>query len=147
MNIKFSLTTTIHDQRNQRLWEYSYYNVRPWFAICDGWILICFLCFKVRCVWSRVSEKRSNFYLYSSKFFYLLIYWNMVSFKCSYRASKSKWNTDMEGWKRIGTSPLTHFFVSFCLLLLLLLVITEDATVTVRWMLQKNPKSWNVFWQ
>ena len=60
-----------------RIINYVNYNVRSWFAICDGWILICFFVFQGSLllnvkVWSRVFEKCSKFYLYSSKFFIFL---------------------------------------------------------------------------
>ena len=92
-------------------------NKRSWFAICDCWISIhsvflgsLLLSFRVR---SRDFEKGSKFYFYSSKFFLASLYWNMVSLYCSYRAFKSRRNTDMEGWlKRIGTFSLTFTFAA-----------------------------------
>ena len=67
--------------------------------ICDGWILICFLCFKVRCVWSRVFEKRSKFYLYSSKFFIFLYTetWQVSSVPIELPNPSETQNNDMEG--------------------------------------------------
>ena len=60
-----------------RIINYVNYNVRSWFAICDGWILIRFFVFQGSLllnvkVWSHIFEKRSKFYLYSSKFFIFL---------------------------------------------------------------------------
>ena len=43
---------------------------------------------------------------------FLSSYWNMASLDCSYRASKSRRNTDMEGGKRIATFPLTFTFAA-----------------------------------
>ena len=51
-------------------------------------------------VWSRVFEKQSNLNYLSSKFFLSSLYWNMASLVCSHRASKSRRNTDMGGWKQ-----------------------------------------------
>ena len=69
----------------------------------------------------------------------------MASLDCSYRASKSRRNTDMGGWKRIGTFPLIFTFAASACYCRLYLTNTVDATVTVWLMSQKNPKSWNVF--
>ena len=73
-----------------------------------------FLCFKVRCF---VFEKHRKFYL-SSKIFFIFFTLKHGKFRfqrwnCSYRASKSRGNTDntaTEGWKRTGTFPLTFTF-------------------------------------
>ena len=72
-----NINTSLKELKVIRIINYVNYNVRSWFAICDGWILIRFFVFQgllllnVK-VWSRVFEKRSKFYLYSSKFFIFL---------------------------------------------------------------------------
>ena len=66
-----------------------------------------FVCFKVRCF---VFEKHRKFYL-SSKIFFIFFTLKHGKFRfqrwnCSFRASKSRGNTDntaTEGWKRTGT--------------------------------------------
>ena len=60
-----------------RIINYVSYNVRSWFAICDGWILMRFFVFQGSLllnvkVWLRVFEKCSKFCLYSSKFLIFL---------------------------------------------------------------------------
>ena len=64
-------------------------------------------------VWLHVFEKQSNLNYLSSKFFLSSLYWNMASLDFSYRASKSRRNTEMGGWKHIGM-----FLLTFCSLLL-----------------------------
>ena len=65
----------------------------------------------------RVFEKQSNLNYLSSKFFLSFLYWNMASLVCSHRASKSRRNTDMGGWKQISM-----FLLTFCSLLLPILI-------------------------
>ena len=74
-------------------------------------VFSCVLCFKVRCF---VFEKHRKFYL-SSKIFFIFFTLKHGKFRfqrwnCSYRASKSRGNTDTEGWKQTGTFPLTFTF-------------------------------------
>ena len=62
---------------------------------------------------------------------------------CSYRASKSRRNTDMWGWKHVKMNwyvpgPTFTFAASACLYCCLYLTNTVDATVTVCLTLQKN---------
>ena len=60
---------------------------------------------------------------------------------CSYRASKSRRNTDMGGW----LFPPTFTFATSARYCCLYLTNTMDAMVTVWLTSQQNPKCWNVF--
>ena len=60
---------------------------------------------------------------------------------CSYRASKSRRNTDMGGW----LFPPTFTFATSARYYCLYLTNTMDAMVTVWLTSQQNPKCWNVF--
>ena len=61
---------------------------------------------------SRMFLKSVKFYLYTALSFLSSVYWNIASIDFSYRASKSRRNTDMGGWKRIGTFSLTFTFAA-----------------------------------
>ena len=92
---------------------------KPKVMVCDLWLVdldaFCVflgsLLLNFR-VWLRVFEKQSNLNYLSSEFF-LSSWWNMASLDFSYRASKSRRNTEMGGWKQIGM-----FLPTFCSLLL-----------------------------
>ena len=74
-----------------------------------------FLCFKVRCF---VFEKHRKFYL-SSKIFFIFFTLKHGKFRfqrwnCSYRASKSRGNTNTEGWKFPLTKPFAGHSLYSC---------------------------------
>ena len=76
--------------------------------LVDFYTFCVLLCFKVRCF---VFEKHRKFYLLVLSFFNFFILkhgkFRFQRWNCSYRAFKSRGNTDAEGWKRTGTFPLT----------------------------------------
>ena len=82
-------------------------------VVCDLWLVdfdpsCVFLCFKVRCF---VFENHRKFYL-SSNIFLSSLHWNVASLDSKgeivpNRASKSRENTAMEGWKR--TANISRF--------------------------------------
>ena len=96
--------------------------------VCDLWLVdfdpFCvFLCFKALCFWT------SEFYLLSetcstwkhalpetcstcSTCFLKHGKFRFPTWNCSYRASKPRRNTDMGGWKRIGTLSPTLIFAA-----------------------------------
>ena len=55
----------------------------------------------------------------------------MASLDCSYRASKSRGNPDMGGWKQTGTFPPTFTFAASARYCRLYFTNTVDAMVTV----------------
>ena len=128
-----------------RIINYVNSKVRSWFAICDRWISIHFFVFQGSLL---LNVNVCRVFLKSAVSFTFIA----LSFLSSYILKYGKfqvflWSFQIQVKHRYGRVKMNRyiatnkFFVSFCSLLLLLLVITLDAMVTVRWMLQKNPKS------
>ena len=93
-------------------------NERPWFVICGWWTSIRFVCFCASRFVALFFEKRCKFYL-SSKFFLNFFILKRGKFRfqrwnCSYRASKSRGNTDTEGWKFPLTKPFAGHSLYSC---------------------------------
>ena len=102
-----------------------------------------FLCFKVHYFWTLEL---------ALKFFFLSILllkqgkFKLPRWNCSYRASKSRRNSDIGGWKQIGTFPPSFNNCSFCSLLPQYL--TSHVWMLWQWFnltSKKNPKLWNIF--
>ena len=81
--------------------------------ICDWWISIPFVCFCVSRFIALFLKSTVSFTLVLSFFNFFILKCGKFRFQrwnCSYRASKSRGNTDTEGWKQTGTFPLTFTF-------------------------------------
>ena len=88
-------------------------NERPWFVICDWWISIHFVCFCVSRFVALFLKSTLSFTLVLSSFNFFILKRGKFKFQtwnCSYTASKSRGNTEMEGWKRTDTFLLTFKF-------------------------------------
>ena len=81
-------------------------------VVSDWWILIR-LCVSVFQGLLLCFEKHRKFTLVLSFFNFFILKRGKFRFQrwnCSYRGSKSRGNTDTEGWKQTGTFPLTFTF-------------------------------------
>ena len=88
-------------------------NESPWFVIYDWWISIRFVCFCVSRLVALFLISTVSFSLVLRFFNFFILKRGKFRFErwnCSYRASKSRGNTDTEGWKRTGSFPLTFTF-------------------------------------
>ena len=129
-------------------------NKRSWFDICDSWISIGVVCFKILCFWTSEFGRvflKSPVSFTSALCFSSSFYWNMASLDCSYRASRSRRNTDMGRRKRIGAFPPTFTFAASARYCHLYFINTVDALLTVCLTWQKTTKktqtnNWD-FWR
>ena len=129
-------------------------NKRSWFDICDSWISIGVVCFKILCFWTSEFGRvflKSPVRFTSGLCFSSSFYWNMASLDCSYRASRSRRNTDMGRRKRIGAFPPTFTFAASARYCHLYFINTVDALLTVCLTWQKTTKktqtnNWD-FWR
>ena len=118
-------------------------NKRSWFDICDSWISIGVVCFKILCFWTSEFGRvflKSPVSFTSALCFSSSFYWNMASLDCSYRASRSRRNTDMGRRKRIGAFPPTFTFAASARYCHLYFINTVDALLTVCLTWQKTKK-------
>ena len=99
----------------------------------------------VACFWKAVS-----FTFIALSFFLASLYWYMVSLYVPLELPNPE---ETQIWERVTETNryvfASIYFCSFCSLLPPLLIWQTQWTllVTVWFTLQKNPKSWNVFWQ
>ena len=93
----------------------------------------------------RVFLKSEVSFTFISSKFLIFFTLKMASLDCSCTASKSRGNTDMGGWIRIGAFPpiATFTFAASARYCHLYLTNTMDATVTFDWRRRKiqNPKT------